>query len=129
MADGVVVIGGMESAVGIAEKGKFAGAAISGGCGGELVLRGGAEIVGSDNHHAKNVAVGLPGDQTGCEQPRSVRRRLCSGPEFGQRLWKARVDLTVGFDGNGNELQVCEGVVFVGADGGLVPFDLERRKI
>ena len=78
MADRALVIRGVKLAVRITEEGKFAGAAVDHRSGGEFVLRGSAEIIGADNHHAKNVAVELSGDQIGLEQSRGLRGCLWS---------------------------------------------------
>src|SRR6516164_11867628 len=124
MTYGSLMVGCVQPALGIAEKGKFAGAAVGEGSSGEFVLRGSAKVIRSDNHHAKDVAITLAGSQTGFQN--SGGGRWFGGTtEFGEGFREAGIGLAIGFDGGGDGLEIGEGVLFIAADGCLVPLDFE----
>ena len=65
----------------------------------------------------------------GRKESRGIGRSFGRAGEFGKRVRQAGISLAISLDGGGNDFDVGESVLLVGADGGPVPFDFEGRKI
>lgn len=121
----------MENALGIAEKGESAGAAVGFGRGGEFVPGGSAEIVGADNDVAEGIAVVVAGSEIGADQAGGIRAdtTLFRGSKLRQRLGKTQIGAAVGLDGFRQRLEGSKSGLLVGLGGGLIPFGFQGRKI
>ena len=129
MAEAALMVAGVELAGGIAEEGEATCSGVDGGGGGELILRGSADIVGADDDHAEVIAVVASRGEVVVKKPCGVRGSFWPRSKLGERFGQARVSFAIGFHGRCDGFHVREGVTFITADRGLIPFDFERWKI
>src|SRR5438477_7569171 len=97
MANPALMVRRVEFAFRVPKEREFAGAAISGRGGGELVLGGCANIVGADNHHTEKISTTLSRHQGRVEQICGFGGRLGCTAKLRERFRQARVCFAIGF--------------------------------